>query len=506
MITPDASTQIAALLAERERRRRERVRSLQSGDLSHSVWTSDFGIYVNRESGKRYSPHHEEEAQFVFSDEPRYFLCKGGEGSGKSVAGVVKALERLRRNCNGIMGSPDFEHFKRSLWPEFQRWCPYDSLIPQQRYRLRNSWVPNAPFSLAFRVPGSDKLSTLLCGGFDEPGAWEGPNVNFALFDEARRHRTPDMLKVLDGRCRIMGGLDKSISPQIFFPTTPKKHWLFEYFGPWQGDGEDPLASFKGRAKVITLRLIDNEDNLSADYVAGRHSSLTAAEQRVLLDAEWEDIDDVSPFLSSMVWWDKCLDKTLPPLSVDEPIILVIDSATGRKTAASDCFALVGITRHPDEAKAEKHVAARYSNYWRAKAGQKISFQGTDDAPGPIKEVKRLCEAFNVVALVYDPSQMISVAQDLEEENIVWCWEFTQQTERLRADRLLLELIVQGRFAHDGDPHLRAHIANADRKVTGDSDDDPEKKKSFRIVKGRGPIDLAVAASMGAKRCLELNI
>lgn len=498
----DVDPQLAALLAERERRRRENLRAAESGDLGHSVWLPDKGIYVNRDSGKMYSPHHDEERMFVYSDSPRYFLCKGGEGSGKSVAGVVKSLERLRRGCNGIMGSPDFEHFKRSLWPEFQRWCPFDSVIPQHRYRLRTAWVPNAPFTLGFQSPATGKLSTLLCGGFDEPGAWEGPNVNFAHFDEARRHKSPDMLKVLDGRCRIVG--PGGIVPQLYFTTTPKKHWLFEYFGPWAGEGDDPFELFKNDANVITLRLGDNADNLSPNFVNQRAQSLTEQERRVLLDAEWEDVDDVSPFLSNMLWWDACKEE-LPPLRRDEPMILALDAATGRKSVASDCFALVGITRHPDPARIDNHVAVRYVNYWRARPGRKISFKGTDEAPGPITEVHRLCEHFNVVALVFDPTQMISVAQDLEVEGVVWCWEFVQANERVKADRLLLDLITDRRLAHDGNESLRQHVSNADRKVEED-DTKVTTARKFRIVKGRGPIDLTVATSMGSKRCLDLNL
>lgn len=494
----DPNEQITALLAERERRRRERQKAAETGKLGYSVWFPDRGVYVNRDSGRLYQPHHDEEAAFVYTDDPRYFLCKGGEGSGKSVSGVIKTLERLRRGCSGIMGSPDFEHFKRSLWPEFQRWCPIDSVIPQHRYRLRQVWVPNAPFTLAFET-FSGKHTTLLCGGFDEPGAWEGPNVNFAHFDEARRHRNPDMLKVLDGRCRIMGPGD--IPPQLYFTTTPKKHWLFEYFGPWQDEGEDPFEAFKKDAAVITLRLSDNADNLSPNFVTQRAQSLTAAEVRVLMDAEWEDVDDTTPFLSNMIWWDACKED-LPPLGREEPMILAIDAATGRKTVASDGFALVGLTRHPDPSRYENSVAVRYANVWRARPGKKIHFEGDEDDPGPIREVRRLCEEFNVVALVYDPVQMIAVAQQLEDENVVWCWEFTQVTERMEADRFLLELITQKRFSHDGDPRLRAHISNADRKV----DEKEVDRRKFRIVKGRGPIDLAVASSMGAKRLLELNV
>ncbi len=144
-----------------------------------SAWAADGGIYVNSETGRAYTPHHDDERRFVFNDAPRRAMAKGGEGGGKSVAGIIKNLERLRRGMHGIMGSPDFPHFCRSLWPEFARWCPWQHVIAEQRYRGRSGWEPSRPFSLTFTTGG-----TLLCGGFDEPGSWEGPNVHFAHFDE----------------------------------------------------------------------------------------------------------------------------------------------------------------------------------------------------------------------------------------------------------------------------------------------------------------------------------
>lgn len=503
----DVAAQLEAAIAEREKRRRAREKAARTGQLGFSIWFSDKGVYVNKETGKAYEPHHDEEAEFVFSDSPRYFLCKGGEGSGKSVAGIIKDLERLRRGCSGIMGSPDFEHFKKSLWPEFLRWVPVAAVIPQHRYRVKDLWVPNAPFTIGFVSPVTGRTVSLICGGFDDPESWEGPNVNFAHFDEARRHKTPKTLKVLDGRCRITG--PGGVPSQLYFTTTPRKNWLFDYFGPPKDqdkggseDGEaEEFVEFKKDSKVITLKLSDNEKNLDEGYTTKRGNSLTAAEQRVLMDAEWEDIDDTTPFLTSEIWWNNCKED-LPPLGPDEPMVVAIDAATGRKTATSDCFAMVGITRHPDPARAENSVAVRYIGLWQAKAGQKIDFRGTEEFPGPITELIRLCEHFNVVALTFDPVQMIAVAQELEAESIVWCWEFTQQNERIEADRLLLELIVNKRFAHNGDPKLTKHISNADRKLSEETAD----RKKFRIVKGRGRIDLAVAASMGAKRCLDLAL
>ena len=130
----------------------------------------------------------------------RYLLAKGGEGGGKSVAGIIRDLERIKAGAHGIMGSPDFEHFKKSLWPEFRRWCPWEYVVPSQQYRQHFSWEPGRPFQLAF-ITGA----IVYCGGMKESDimAWEGPNVNWAHFDEGRRHKTPAALKVLDVRVRI---------------------------------------------------------------------------------------------------------------------------------------------------------------------------------------------------------------------------------------------------------------------------------------------------------------
>ena len=76
------------------------------------------------------------------------------------------------------------------------------------------------------------------------------PCLQSGPFDEARRHKTGKALKVFDGRARIPG--PDGQPPQVFLTTTPRKHWLYTYFGPLLAD--DPLAAFKadkiGRAHV----------------------------------------------------------------------------------------------------------------------------------------------------------------------------------------------------------------------------------------------------------------
>lgn len=273
-------------------------------------------------------------------------------------------------------------------------------------------------------------------------------------------------------------------------------HWLYVMFGPWTKEGEtDPYVDFKLESSDTILRLEDNAPNLAEGFVEQRRQSLTAKEARVLADAEWEDDEDTKRFLDSMLWWDAC-QEALPPLSVREPLILGVDAAVGRKNQMSDCFGIVGVTRHPVD---RKRVATRFVQKWQVRPGEKIDYTGTEIDPGPRLVLKRLCREYNVKCVAYDEYQLVDMMQQVEREERVWCDPFGQTGDRLLADKQLLDVIVGKRYAHDGNPELRQHIDNADRKVDEDG-------SRFRIVKGRGKIDLAVCDSMAVARCLELNV
>ena len=108
-------------------------------------------------------------------------------------------------------------------------------VVERERYRQSESWVAGGPFELHFNSE-QNTISTLYCGGIKDPSGWEGPNVSFAHLDEIRRHRKADALKVLDGRVRIPGPHGEI--PQLWVTTTPRKHWLFDYFGPLKDNDE----------------------------------------------------------------------------------------------------------------------------------------------------------------------------------------------------------------------------------------------------------------------------
>lgn len=466
--------------AELERRRRKRD-TLPVRAVPRSEWCKDGKDYVNSERGTIYTPHHDEEAAFIADDSSwRWGLLRGGEGSGKSTAGVIKVLERLRRGMSGIMVSPDLEHFKKSLWPEFRRWCPWDQVVPPQRRRASPEWVPSTAFALVFT-----NGAVLYCGGIETPESWEGPNVNFAHMDEARRKKDASALKVLDGRIRIPGPAGEP--PQGWCTSSPRMHWLYDYFGPLKEN--DPLATFKAKAVDVQMRTADNSANLAEGYAEERRNSLeTEAEAEALLDGEWREIADAEAFLSSMLHWDACK-ADVPVLGPREIVVLAADAGV-----SSDCFAVVAVTRHWDAARS-KDIAVRWYRKWEPKPGKALNFDEIE------AEIALFCQQHAVYELTYDIYQLHQMMTRLRDHHGINVRPFPQGADRLLADKQLLDLILSRALVHDGSTDLRKHIENADRKK-GDND------SQLRIVK-RTPsqkIDLAVALSMAAARCLKLNL
>lgn len=453
----------------------------QSLQQSASNWPTE---YVNRERGKPYKPHSEAEQQAVFSFGPRFVLFRGGEGSGKTSAGSIKALERIKLGLDGIVVAPDFPHFKRSTWPELRRWIPWEFVIPKQRYRSAVDWSPPSGFELVFTTG-----AVVYCGGIDDPISWEGPNVNWAWFDEARRKDTPQALKVLNGRVRIPG--PNGETPQLWLTTTPKKHWLYDYFGPLQEN--DPLASFKQRRMDVIMRTADNLENLDAGYVEDRAAGLTEAEKAVLLEGGWEDIDDGTRFLASMLWWSG-LAEELPPLEWHEPMVVGLDASV-----SGDSFAVVGVTPHPDSARHETDIAVRYARAWKPRDGEKLAYS-TPEEDGPEDELRRLIERFNVVKVVYDEYQLHDMMTRISQEGLAKVEAFNQGARRLEADSALLARIMRRGLAHSGEPDLAMHVDNANAKK------DAEYRR-LRIVKRTESqkIDLVVALSMAAHAAGELE-
>ncbi len=471
---------------------RERLARLEKEIVS--LWPDK---YISARTGKTFTPQNEQVNRFINDDKPRYMLLKGGEGGGKSAAGIIKDLNRLRRGMSGICVSTDLEHFKKSIWPTLKEWCPWQCVIERQRYRGDEGWEPSQAFTLVFEneIGG---YSELICGGVKEDriGQWTGPNVSFIHFDEAREHKTPNAIKTLDGRARILG--PNGEPPQMYLTTTPRKNWLFEYFAGSSGDEsslalvpekiQQQYADFKNDAFVATV-LTGENPNIDPDFVRQRAQTLDEAEARVLLAAMWEDESDIEKFVN-MVWWDNCQEQ-LPPLG-KESCIIALDAAKGSENQSyiADCFSMVMVTRHPSR-KAD--IAIRYCGIWEPAKGQLLDFAPIEE------ELIRLCKQFPVTEVAYDPHQLHDMAMRLRRQQIAHFKEFSQQSDRLKADKQLQDLIVTRRIAHDGNPLLRQHIDNANIKRSGED--------GIRLVKSSGSqkIDAAVSLSMASARCLYYN-
>jgi len=466
------------------------------GILPDYVWPAE---YTSNRSGKLYQLVNNQVAEFIHNDRPRYMLLKGGEGGGKSAAGVIKDLNRLRRGCNGICVSTDLEHFKKSIWPTLKEWIPWHCVIPRHRYRQSEGWEPTQAFTLVFKNE-VDSFSELICGGAkeDRVGQWTGPNVNFVHFDEAREHKSPEALKTFDGRVRILGPNNEP--PQMYLTTTPRKHWLFEYFAGAKGDenslnlvpGEikTKYRDFKQDAAVYTV-LTEENPVIDQNFVRQRAQTLSEAEQRILLQALWEDDTDIEKFVN-IIWWDNCKEST-QPITRSEPAILSLDAATGSENPGytADCFAAVMVTRHPNR---KSDIMIRYCGIWEAQPGQLLNFE-------PIKdEIRRLCREFSIVEVAYDPHQLHDMATGMKAAQIANFQAFSQQKDRLLADKQLQDLIMSRRISHDGNPLLRQHIDNANVKKYGHD--------GIRLVKRSTAqkIDAAVSLSMAASRCLYYNL
>jgi len=444
----------------------------------HDTWPADYE-YINHETGKPYVAHHDAEEHGVYADGPRHVILRGGEGSGKTTAGAIKALDRIRRGMDGAVIAPDFPHFKRSTWLEFRRWIPWQFVVEKHQRMRSVEWVPGSQFQLVFTTGAS-----VLLGGIEREGSWEGPNLSWVWFDEARHKKDAAAWKVLNGRIRIPG--PDGEPPQMWITTTPRKNWLYDLFGPLKDD--DDYAAVKERLLDIVLLTKDNVINLDAGYYEDRAAGLSSAEERALLEGQWEDIDNPDKFLDSILWWDRCAEQ-LPPLSPHEPMILMADAGV-----SNDCFGLVGVTRHPDQARRTTDIAVRHVDVWEPK-GEKLDFDVQEE------RIRWLCENYNVVQIGYDNYQLHQMMTRLAKDGVAWVKEFGQGAPRLIADKQLLDLIIRRGIAHDGNPKLREHMDNADKKP------DPEHRK-LRIVKrtDRQKIDLVVATSMAANECLRLAI
>jgi predicted phage terminase large subunit-like protein len=221
----------------------------------------DDGYFV-RYDGKTYDPN-DEQYGFVWS-EAAFSAIFSGRGGGKSAAGTQKALHKISKGESGAVLNPDFENFKISTWPEFREWIPWETVVPNQRYRGEQSWEPHQPFTLTF-INGA----RVLCKGLKDPDSARGPNINWLWYDEAGRD--PDGLAWQIALASVRVGEDI----QAWVTTTPKgkAHWLYKFFVKQEipEDARDAFEKVAGDRPFIEYfhtSIWENEKHLNPVFFA----------------------------------------------------------------------------------------------------------------------------------------------------------------------------------------------------------------------------------------------
>jgi hypothetical protein len=221
------------------------------------------------------------------------------------------------------------------------------------------------------------------------------------------------------------------------------------------------------------------------EYYAAQEATLRPqAFQRLHLNY-WTS--SVSPFMP-IEWWDNCK-APVHALDKHTPIVVGADAAV-----SSDCCALVGVSRHPDN---PKHIAVRLSRVWSPPKG------GTIDLETTIGDtIREWAKQYNIVEVAYDAYQLHNLMTNLTKEEVAWCRPFSQMGERSKADKQLYDLIRDRKLAHLGDDDIREHLKNSAAKLSKEED------SKMRIIKKSTDhkIDLVIAMSMATAECLRLTL
>lgn len=214
----------------------------------------------------------------------------------------------------------------------------------------------------------------------------------------------------------------------------------------------------------------------SVDDRAGRWmaADTTAQDFRRRFLNQWVRIADDSWLADHPRAWSGCRDDSL---TIPDGAAVVVGVDGARKL---DCFAVVIAWRSPDG----RHVWR--SKVWQAGPGETIDYTEVRD------HIVEVNGRYQILELVYDPSLLQLMAQDLEREHEINTTEVPQSTvRRSKIDTHCFGLIVGGRVAHDGDPVLEDHVISAAWRTS-------ENAQVLSKGKSGGKIDALIAGAMAS--------
>lgn len=378
-LTPEEKRRLVFVLQEMMERGieipKEYKRLFQKKQIN---WPVDRSGYFIRRDGKFYVPKGEQE-DFINATQ-RFVLFRSGRGGGKSAAGAQKALRKIQKGLSGAVINPIFSDFIDSTWQEFKQWIPWEMVVAPHKHRVRDEWIPNKPFRMAF-----DNGAFVICKGLKNPESARGPNINWAWYDEGRNDPTGLAWKNLISSVRV------GENPQSWCTTTPVgiSHWLYAFFE--EGDvGDDVIEALKDMGLSLDDltasfhgSIEDNKDNLDPMFYV---SILSSYPTGYLREREvFGEYSDAGGKIGDARWFkDKILDEILPD---QEKILRYWDlAATEKKQAKDDPDEMVGtlLSKHRATKKDTPlfQIQDQVCGYWGdEKAIQVIAQVARSDGP-----------------------------------------------------------------------------------------------------------------------------
>lgn len=378
-------------------------------------------------------------------DGARFRLFVGGVGSGKTRAGCVEILRQPARSV-GMVVAPTYPMLRDATLRTFLELAQRGGVLD----------VFSKTEMQATLVDGK----RVLFRSGDDPDRLRGPNIGWFYLDEAAM-MDDDIWPIMIGRLREQPG-------RAWATSTPRGfNWLHEVF-------------VKGGADYSLTRSSTRDNTfLPEGFLRSLEQSYDTAWVAQEIEGEFLDLGSIDRFLPAIALWDACR-ADLPPLDAHTPVVLAMDAGE-----SNDTFATVLVSAHGDG------LAVRYARAYVPTPGIPLDFDAIE------ADIRDLCARYAVVELAYDPFLLGQTIRRLGDA--VNAVPFPQGAARLEADKALLDLIMQRRLAHDGNGDLRAHVANANKKL------DPQSRK-LRIVKReyKLKIDLAVCLSMACLRAQDV--
>lgn len=357
-------------------------------------------------------------------------------------------------------GKPESQELIRRILGMYQRYTgPKPAIAPGENNKSLLGFVNGSRIMAVTAVPGAGRSFTGSILILDEYDYYRN-GLSATVFDDAQP-------SVDAGNAQMFiistaNGEDGDL--KIKWDATEKGELDFTpIFLPWHARPDRDEEWYRRK-----LRTTKSLNSVYREYPATPDEAFTPRTEERFVDK---------------LLWDNCGLEPLPQLTRNEPIVLAADAGI-----YSDCFALVGVGRHP--LRNDDHVI-RLCKVWQPNGKQGLDHIGIE------REILQICQSLNVVMLVYDEYQLYLMMQRIQQSGLVLTQKFSQNNLRAVADYSLLQRINNRGILHANQfAVLTNHVDNANRKTD-------KNAKQLRIIKRSASkkIDAAVALSMASYQC-----